>query len=194
MLVKNQINRIREMPRSEEITKLLQAGNGESFEKLLPVVYGELRSLANALFRDERADHTLQPTALVHEAYLKLTNNRNISWQNRAHFFGIAANSMRQILVNHAVAHKRQKRGGGRTLITLDESIASSDNRNLDILALNESLELLKSLDERQAKIVELRFFGGLTLKETATVLGISTATVSREWEMARTWLYRQLI
>lgn len=181
------------MPDSGEITRLLQAGDGEALEKLLPLVYGELKGLANALFRGERASHTLQPTALVHEAYLKLTGDENVSWQNRAHFFGIAANSMRQILVNHAKARQRQKRGGEQTLITLDESSGASYEPDVDILALNESLETLTKLDRRQAQIVELRFFGGLTIKETAAVLKTSAATVSREWEMARTWLYRQL-
>lgn len=177
-----------------EITGLLQAGDGAALEKLLPLVYDELKSLANGLFRRERAGHTLQPTALVHEAYLKLVGeDGKISWQNRAHFFGIAANSMRQILVNHAKARNRQKRGGGQTLIVLDDSISFSYAKDLDVLALHEALEMLAQLDGRQAKIVELRFFGGLTLEETAAVLEISTATVSREWEMARTWLYRQL-
>lgn len=181
------------MPDNGEITRLLQAGDGESLERLLPLVYGELKTLASSLFQNEREDHTLQPTALVHEAYLKLIRETNVSWQNRAHFFGIAANSMRQILVNHAKAHRRQKRGGGRTFITLDDSAGFTEPRNVDILALNEALVMLKELDARQAKIVELRFFGGLTLKETATVMEISTASVSREWEMARAWLYRQL-
>lgn len=177
-----------------EITKLLQAGDEESLAKLLPLVYDELRSLAAALFSRERANHTLQPTALVHEAYLRLTTGSDkLSWQNRAHFFGIAANSMRQILVNHAKARRREKRGGGQTLIALDESISFSYARDLDVLALNEALETLAQLDARQVRIVELRFFGGLTLEETATMLDVSTATVSREWEMARTWLYRQL-
>lgn len=182
------------MAESGEVTRLLQAGDDESLAKLLPLVYNELRSLAAALLHHERANHTLQPTALVHEAYLKLTaGNDQLSWQNRAHFFGIAANSMRQILVNYAKAQRRQKRGGGQTLIALDDSVSFSYAQDLDVLALNEALETLAQLDGRQAKIVELRFFAGLTLEETATVLEFSTATVSREWDMARTWLYRQL-
>jgi RNA polymerase sigma factor (TIGR02999 family) len=181
------------MADSGEITRLLQDGDNQSLEKLLPLVYAELKNLANSLFRSERANHTLQPTALVHEAYLKLVSGDNISWQNRAHFFGIAANSMRQILVNHAMARQRQKRGGGQTLMALDDSVSFSYGQDLDVIALNESLETLAQLDPRQAKIVELRFFGGLTIDETAAVLNISTATVSREWEMARTWLYCQL-
>jgi RNA polymerase sigma factor (TIGR02999 family) len=181
------------MADSGEITRLLQAGDDQSLEKLLPLVYGELKSLAHSLFRSERANHTLQPTALVHEAYLKLVSGDNISWQNRAHFFGIAANSMRQILVNHAIARRRQKRGGGQTLMALDDSVSFPYAQDLDVIALNESLDALAQLDPRQAKIVELRFFGGLTIDETAAVLNISSATVSREWEMARTWLYCQL-
>jgi RNA polymerase sigma factor (TIGR02999 family) len=181
------------MADSGEITRLLQHGDDQSLEKLLPLVYGELKSLANSLFRSERANHTLQPTALVHEAYLKLVSGANISWQNRAHFFGIAANAMRQILVNHAKARQCQKRGGGQTLMALDDSVSFPYSQDLDVIALNESLETLAQLDPRQAKIVELRFFGGLTIDETAAVLNISSATVSREWEMARTWLYCQL-
>ncbi|HSK73294.1 MAG TPA: ECF-type sigma factor, partial [Pyrinomonadaceae bacterium] len=135
------------MPDSREITRLLQSGDGESLEKIFPLIYGELKSLANSLFQNERENHTLQPTALVHEAYLKLIRETNVSWQNRAHFFGIAANSMRQILVNHAKARGRQKRGGGRTLVTLDDSVGFSDPQDVDVIALNEALETLKNLD-----------------------------------------------
>jgi len=182
------------MADSTEITRLLQAGDAESLDQLLPLVYNELKALASALFRSERSDHTLQPTALVHEAYLRLVADADgVSWQNRAHFFGIAANSMRQILVNYAVARSRQKRGSGQTKIALDESVSFSYAREMDVLTLNDALQELSRLDGRQAKIVELRFFGGLTLKETAEVMEISTATVSREWEMARTWLYREM-
>lgn len=179
---------------SGEITNLLQNGDVDSLDKLLPLIYDELKKMASNMFRNERSDHTLQPTALVHEAYIKLVaDGSGISWQNRAHFFGIAANSMRQILVNHAKARGREKRGGGRTLIALDDSVSFSYESDLDVLSLNESIETLAALDARQAKIIELRFFGGLTLKETAEVMEISTATVSREWEMARTWLYREM-
>jgi RNA polymerase sigma-70 factor, ECF subfamily len=179
--------------RSADITKLLQAGNRESLEALLPLVYDELKGLANALFRRQPAGHTLQPTALVHEAFLKLVGDKNVSWQNRAHFFGIAARAMKQILINHAVAHSRRKRGGGQTLIALDESISFSPARDLDVLALHEALEALAALDPRSASIVELRFFGGLGVEETAEVMKISTATVNREWKAAKTWLYRRL-
>jgi RNA polymerase sigma-70 factor, ECF subfamily len=180
----------------KKITKPLQVASGknESLEKLLPIVYDELKRLAARLLNHERANHTLQPTALVHEAYLKLVGGKGeVAWENRAHFFGIAAKLMREILVNHATARNRKKRGGKQTLITLDDSIGFSYATDLDILALDGALETLVQLDNRQAEIVELRFFGGLTLAETAAVLEISTATVSREWEMARAWLYRQL-
>lgn len=183
------------MANAGEITKLLQQGDAQSLEKLLPIVYDELRSLADVLFRKEyRANHTLQPTALVHEAYLRLIENSDgISWQNRAHFFGIAARSMRQILVNHAVAHNAEKRGGGQTVLALNDAISFLNTQNIEILALHEALEKLAELDKKQAEIVELKFFGGLTNEETAEVLQISVSTVKREWEMARSWLYREL-
>lgn len=182
------------MADSGEITKLLQAGDGESLDRLLPVVYDELKRIAARLFKDERAGHTLQPTALVHEAYMRLIKDgENVSWQSRAHFFGIAAESMREILVNHAYKRNAQKRGGGLTRIELDESVSFSFERDLDVLSLNECLERLARLDEREARIVELRFFGGLTIDETAAVMDISTATVEREWKVARAWLYDQM-
>ncbi len=178
----------------DEATTLLLAGDKESLAKLLPLVYAELRQLASQLLAHERPDHTLQPTALVHEAYIRLIENANqLSWQNRAHFFGIAANSMRQILVNHAEARNAAKRGGDRTRVTLDTSAAFSHSRDLDVLALNEAMLALAEIDKRQAAIVELRFFAGMTIDETAEYIGISAATVSREWEMARAWLFRRL-
>ncbi len=178
-----------------EITKLLQSGDKKSLEELLPFVYDELHSLAAALFsREFRAGHTLQPTALVHEAYLRLVGENNpISWQNRAHFFGIAARSMRQILVNHAVAHNREKRAGNHTIIALDEAINFLSTQNVEILELNDALEKFAENNPRQAEIVELKFFGGLTIEEIAEVLNISAATVKRDWEMSRGWLYREL-
>jgi RNA polymerase sigma factor (TIGR02999 family) len=183
------------MANAGEITKLLQQGDSQSLEKLLPIVYDELRGLAAALFRGEfRVNHTLQPTALVHEAYLKLIGDADkISWQNRAHFFGIAARSMRQILVNHAVAHRAEKRGGGQTVLALDEAVSFFQTQDIEVLALHEALEKLAGLDQKQAEVVELKFFGGLTNEETAEVLQISVSTVKREWEMARSWLYREL-
>ncbi len=178
-----------------EITRLLQQRDEGSLEKLYPIVYDELKLLASQIFRGEfRKDHTLQPTALVHEAYIRLMGDfEGISWQSRAHFFGIAARSMRQILVNHAVAHKAEKRGGGQTVIALDEAISYLSTQSIEIVSLNEALERLEAIDERQAKIVELRFFGGLTVEEAAEVLAISQSTIKREWEMARVWLYREL-
>ena len=183
------------MANAGEITKLLQQGDSQSLEKLLPIVYDELRGLASALFRGEfRVNHTLQPTALVHEAYLKLIGDASkISWQNRAHFFGIAARSMRQILVTHAIAHRAGKRGGGQTVLALDDAVSFFQTQDVEIISLNEALEKLARLDKKQTEIVELKFFGGLTNEETAEVLGISVSTVKREWEMARSWLYREL-
>jgi RNA polymerase sigma factor (TIGR02999 family) len=177
------------------ITQLLQQGDSRSIEELFPIVYGELREIAGALFRNEyRADHTLQPTALVNEAFVRLVGiGSGISWQSRAHFFGIAARSMRQILVNHAEAHNAEKRVGNKTVIALDDAISYFQTQDIEILALNEALEKLSNLDKKQAEIVELKFFGGLTNAETAEVLHISVSTVKREWEMARSWLYRAL-
>jgi len=178
-----------------EITRLLQQRDEGSLEKLFPIVYDELKLLAAQIFQGEfRKDHTLQPTALVHEAYMRLMGDFDeISWQSRAHFFGIAARSMRQILVSHAIAHKAEKRGGGQTVIALDEAISYLSTQSIEMVSLNEALKRLEELDRRQAEIVELRFFGGLTVEEAAEVLNVSASTVKREWEMARVWLYRQL-
>ena len=183
------------MAENTDITRLLQTGNSQALEELFPIVYGELHNIAAALFRNEyRANHTLQPTALVNEAFLRLVGGGNeISWQNRAHFFGIAARSMRQILVNHAVAHNAEKRGGEKTMVALDDAISYIRTQDIEILALHEALEKFAVLDKRQAEIVELKFFGGLKNEEIAEVLGISVSTVRREWEMARIWLYREL-
>lgn len=172
----------------------MQTGNETDLEKLMPLVYDELRRLAAAIFSRERADHTLQPTALVHEVFLKLTGEKTrISWQNRAHFYGIAARSMRQVLVSHAVAHKAQKRGGGKTLIALDAAGDFSKLRETDLLDLDEALEKLNELDPEQARIVELRFFGGLTYEEIAEVSGISVIKARREWNSAKLFLYKML-
>lgn len=183
------------MPEDKDITRLLQNGGAAAFDELFPIVYGELHQIAAALFRKEyRADHTLQPTALVHEAFIRLIGNkREISWQSRAHFFGIAARSMRQILVNHAVARNAEKRGGRQTIVALDEAVSFFQTQDIEILALHEALEKFAALDQRQAEIVELKFFGGLKNEEIAEVLRVSVSTVAREWEMARTWLYREL-
>ena len=185
------------MQSSEGITELLidwGKGDQAALEKLMPLVYNELRRLASNYLRRERASHTLQPTALVNEAYLKLIDQRNAQWQNRAHFFGISAQLMRRILVDHARQHQAVKRGGSnqqRLSITSAEEIAQQPA--VDLLALNEALDELTLMDPQQAHIVELKFFGGLSIDETAEVLGISHATVERDWAMARAWLRRQL-
>jgi len=178
-----------------EITKLLVAsreGDEEALNKLLPLVYQELRRLAGHYLRRERPDHTLQPTALVHETYLRLID-QNVSWQNRAHFFGVAAQMMRRILVDHARSRLAAKRGSGGVKISLDDALNLSDERAGDFIALDEALERLAEFDQQKSKIVELRFFGGLSVEETAEVLGIGTATVTRQWKMAKAWLYQQV-
>ena len=185
------------MRSSEGITQLLidwGKGDQAALEKLMPLVYDELRRLASNYLRRERATHTLQPTALVNEAYLKLVDQRNAKWQNRAQFFGISAQLMRRILVDHARQHQAAKRGGSnqqRLSITSAERFAKQPE--VDLLALNEALEELTQMDPQQAQIVELKFFGGLSINETAEVLGIGHATVERDWKMARAWLRRQL-
>jgi RNA polymerase sigma factor (TIGR02999 family) len=182
-------------PEPNEITKLLVAsreGDEEALNKLLPLVYQELRRLAGHYLRRERPDHTLQPTALVHETYLRLID-QNVSWQNRAHFFGVAAQMMRRILVDHARSRLAAKRGSGGVKISLDDALNLSDERAGDFVALDEALERLAEFDPQKSKIVELRFFGGLSVEETAEVLGIGTATVTRQWKMAKAWLYQQV-
>ena len=185
------------MQSPEGITQLLvDWGKGvqAALEKLMPLVYSELRRLASAYLRRERAGHTLQPTALVNEAYLKLVDQRNAKWQNRAHFFGISAQLMRRILVDHARQHQAVKRGGSalqRVSITSAETLVKQPE--VDLLALNEALDELAKMDPQQERIVELKFFGGLSIEEIAEVLGVGHATVERDWKMARAWLRRQL-
>jgi RNA polymerase sigma factor (TIGR02999 family) len=165
-------------------------------DALLPVVYEELRRLAAAYLRRERPGQTLQPTALVHEAYLRLMKDRPDRWQNRAHFCAIAAHSMRQILIERARARGAQKRGGAQPRVTLDEAIVAadgSDSPSVDLVALDDALQRLEALDPQQARLVELRFFGGLTIEETAEAMKISPATVKRHWTVARAWLAREL-
>jgi len=157
------------------------------------MVYAELRRLAASYMRKERCDHTLQATALVHEAYLKLIEQRSVNWQSRAHFFGIAAQIMRRILVDHARGHLRDKRGGGQQEVPLDEAIIFAPEQSGELINLDEALNRLATLDPRQAKIVELRFFGGLNVDETAEVLGISPKTVKRDWSVAKAWLHGEL-
>lgn len=159
----------------------------------MPLVYGELRRLAKAYLRRERSDHTLQSTALVNEAFLRLVNQRNVQWKNRAHFFGIAAQLIRRILVDHARAHQAGKRGAGAFKLSLDEAIGVAEKQDLDLVALDDALQRLCEFDPQQSRIVELRFFAGLSIEETSEVLGISPATVKREWSTARAWLYRDL-
>lgn len=180
----------------KEISLILKdwsGGKRESADVLLSLVYDELRRIARQYLRKERADHTLQPTALVHEAYMKLIDISDVSWQDRAHFFAVASNVMRHILVDHARARAAEKRGGERERIALEDAVNLSDKADVDLLALDEAMHRLAEFDAQQSKIVELRFFGGLTIEETAHVIGISPATVKREWTMAKAWLFRRL-
>ena len=169
------------------------AGDRQSLDSLLPIVYQELRRLAAAYLRRERPGQTLQPTALVHEAYLRLLKDRPDRWQNRAHFCAIAAHSMRQILIERARARGAQTRGGAQPRVTLDEGLVAGGERSFDLVALDEALERLVAMDPEQARLVELRFFGGLTVEETADAMQISPATVKRHWAVARAWLAREL-
>jgi RNA polymerase sigma factor (TIGR02999 family) len=185
------------MADSSDVTILLERineGDGKAPEELLPLVYGELRKLAQRYMQNERADHTLQATALVHEAYLRLVDWEKVSWQNRAHFFAVAAAVMRKILVDHAREKRAAKRDFGQKL-SLDEAISfpNKKEREVDLIGLDEALEKLSKFDKTQSKIVELRFFGGLTIEETAHALKISPATVKREWTVAKTWLHREI-
>lgn len=181
---------------SSEITQILQqwnSGDTHAKERLLPFVYDELKRQARILMSRERANHTLQPTALVHEAFLRISQQTGIEWQNRSHFYGIASRLMRQILVDHARAHAAGKRGGDVIHFSIDDVQIPVEERAASILAIDEVLDRLAKLDEQQAKIVEMRFFGGMTNDEIAESLGISQRTVSRDWETARLWLYREL-
>jgi len=183
-------------PPSLELTRLLDAvseGNRSAVDQLLPVIYHELRALAQRRLAAERADHTLQATALVHEAYMKLIDQREVRWQNRAHFFGVAALAMRRILVNHAKSKGRIKRGGAGRKVELTDAAAVTNEPDLDIIALDEAMKRLALVDERAARVVELRFFGGMNVEETAEALGIAPATVKRDWTIARAWLLREI-
>lgn len=182
--------------KSKEVTIFLKAwggGNREARDQLLVLVYKEMRKLAAKYLKQQRPDHTLQPTALVHEAYLKLIDTSEINWQDRAHFFAVAAQTMRNILVDHARALAADKRGGGMRKIALDEISGTSKKQDVDLIDLNDALERLAAQDELQGRLIELRFFGGLTIEDTAEVLKISPATVKREWAMARAWLFREM-
>ena len=181
----------------EGVTQLLidwGRGDQAALEKLMPLVYAELRRLAGNYLRRERAGHTLQPTALVNEAYMRLVDQRSARWQNRAQFFGVAAQLMRRILVDHARLHQAQKRGGTeQRRLSLTDVDRMSEGPDLDLLALNEALNELEAVDPQQSRIVELKFFGGLSIEETAEVLNIGHATVERDWKMARAWLRSKL-
>jgi RNA polymerase sigma factor (TIGR02999 family) len=181
---------------SNQVTQLLvrwREGDREALEELMPLVYDELRCLAHHYLRQERADHTLQSTALVHEAYLRLAGQSPPQWQNRAHFFGIAAHVMRQILVEYARGRSAAKRGGNACRLTLDEALELPQPVDVDVLALDKALTELSEFDPQQSRIVELRFFAGLTIEDTSEVLGVSPATVKRDWVTARAWLYRAM-
>jgi RNA polymerase sigma factor (TIGR02999 family) len=179
-----------------DVTGLLLAwrrGDARALEQLIPLVHRELRRIAKAVMRGERQNHTLEPTALVNEAYLRLVELGRIEWQDRAHFLAVAARLMRRVLIDHARAHRYQKRGGGVTKVTLDGDIAVPSEPGRDLVALDHALEALAKVDERKSRVVELRFFGGLTVEETATVLQVSVDTIMRDWKLAKAWLLREL-
>ncbi len=179
-----------------DVTQLLEAarsGSTDAVNQLLPLVYDELRRIATDYLSHERSDHTLQPTALVHEAYLRLVNQRTAGWNDRAQFFGVAAKAMRRILVDRARMHKAAKRGGGAAKLELDEAVANFEERAMDLVALDEALEKLAEIDERKARVVELRFFGGLTAPEAAKVLDCPLRTIERDWTLAKAWLRAEI-
>jgi RNA polymerase sigma factor (TIGR02999 family) len=182
---------------SQQITQLLKqwsSGEAEVLDDLMPLVYVELRRQASSYLRRERSNHTLQPTALINEAYLKLIDQRDVKWQNRAHFFAIAAQAMRRILVDYARERKREKRGGAAENLPLDEALTIvSRGKSVDLVALDEALNKLAKFDERQARVVELRYFSGLSIDETAEVLNVSNVTIRRDWNMAKAWLHQEI-
>ena len=182
--------------RQHEVTQILHdwsGGDRQAPERLMPLVYDEMRRVARSFLARERGGHTLQPTALVNEAYLRLVDQRSVSWQNRAHFYGIAASMMRRVLIDHARAHATEKRGGGAVHLSFDDVQVPLEERAASFVAMDEALEKLSQMDERKGRIVEMRFFGGLTDEEIAEVLGVSTRTVLRDWKTARLWLFREL-
>ena len=181
---------------TQGVTDLLLKFNGKDdavANELLPLIYNELKRIASNYLRRERSDHTLQPTALVHEAYLKMVDITQISWQNKAHFLGVAANQMRRILVDYARQHNAEKRGGEFHILTLNEEIDKAIEQSTELIALDDALNELAKMDEVKARIVELRYFGGLTVEETAEVLGVSAITIKRHWRITKAWLYGQL-
>ena len=183
-------------PSPSDITQWLITRKGEdsaALGKLLPLVYGELHRQAVRAFSRESAGHTLQPTALVNEVYLRLVKQDEMKWQNRAQFFALAAQMMRRILVSHARARKAAKRGGGDTCITLEEGVAAAPERDVNLLAIDEALTRLETVDPEKSRMVELRFFSGLSIEETAEVMGVSPRTIDRQWQTAKAWLYREI-
>ena len=184
------------MPARSDATELLVAwsnGDESAFDKLVPLVYQELRALARRYMRHERPDHTLQATALVNEAYVRLIDINRIQWQNRSHFLAVAAQTMRRILVEFARQRRRQKRGGDALRVTIDDALEIAEDKGADLVALSDALSALATFDSRMSQVVELRFFGGLTVQETADVLNVSPETVMRDWKTAKAWLLREL-
>lgn len=184
------------MPADKEVTRLLiewKQGNKAAMDLLVPLVYDEMRRLARSFLRDERSAATLQPTAVVHEAYLRLVAQNLPDWESRAHFFGVAAHLMRQILVDHARRNKSAKRGSGVAKASLEEALNFAPERSSDILSLDDALSALAQMDERKCRIIEFRFFGGLNIEETAQAMGLSVATIGREQRLAEAWLHREL-
>jgi RNA polymerase sigma factor (TIGR02999 family) len=185
-----------QMSASTGVTQLLvnwSNGDKAALDEMVPLVYQELRRLAVNRLRQERPNHTLQPTALVNEAYLRLIDQKNVSWQNRAQFFGLAAEMMRRILVNHALHRQAAKRGGGALRVSLEVAVNSFEQKDVNLVALDDALKSLAIIDPRKSQIVELKFFGGLTVEEIAEVLHVSSDTIEREWKMARAWLHLEI-
>ena len=183
-------------PSVHQITERLIAwssGDVAALDDVIRAVYQELRQMADRYLRKERSEHTLQPTALVHEAYLRLIDQTQVSWQNRAHFFGVAAQMMRRILIDHAKTKHREKRGGAVSPLPLDEALDLSQGRASELVALDDALKSFADIDERKSRVVELRFFGGLSVEETADVLQVSPQTVLRDWKLAKAWLYQEI-
>lgn len=179
-----------------EVTQILhdwRDGDREAPERLMPLIYDEMRRLARMHLAREGGNHTLQPTALVNEAYLRLVDQTRVNWQNRSHFFGIATSMMRRVLIDHARAHATNKRGGGAIRLSIDDVQVPAEQRAASLIALDEALEKLSQMDERKGRVVEMRFFGGLSDEEIAEVLDVSVRTVLRDWKTARLWLYREL-